>query len=164
MMMKRLFDFSKKITDYIFAVKLHRRFCEDSRFKWVKSICERAGVVYIEPDEDVYPYLAITGILVTDYSSIYYDYLISGRPIVFFKPDVAQYTQSRQISNYEFEQDIEVGPTFSLPENLIEAIEEAGSDLYSNNCSLLAKKFHSLPHDGLATKRAAEFICSILRV
>ncbi|MCU1585659.1 MAG: glycosyltransferase [Microbacteriaceae bacterium] len=39
--------------------------------------------------------LGLTSTLVTDYSSIFFDYLQSERPIVFFTPDVAEYSASR---------------------------------------------------------------------
>ncbi|OFE14573.1 hypothetical protein BA895_09445 [Humibacillus sp. DSM 29435] len=39
--------------------------------------------------------LAITDVLVTDYSSIFFDFLATGRPIVFFTPDAARYDDHR---------------------------------------------------------------------
>ena len=39
--------------------------------------------------------LGLTGILVTDYSSIFFDFLATSRPIVFFTPDASSYTESR---------------------------------------------------------------------
>lgn len=39
--------------------------------------------------------LGITSVLVTDYSSIFFDFLASTRPIVFYTPDDASYSESR---------------------------------------------------------------------
>lgn len=44
---------------------------------------------------DVTPALPAVDMLITDYSSIAYDFALTGRPIVFLAPDVAAYTASR---------------------------------------------------------------------
>ena len=44
---------------------------------------------------DITPVLPAVDLLVTDYSSIAYDFALLGRPIVFLAPDVAAYTASR---------------------------------------------------------------------
>jgi len=39
--------------------------------------------------------LAFTQVLVTDYSSIFFDFLATGRPMIFLTPDIAQYSDYR---------------------------------------------------------------------
>ena len=43
---------------------------------------------YIDADE----LLSITDILISDYSSIFFDFLITGRPVIFYVPDLKEYT------------------------------------------------------------------------
>ncbi len=44
------------------------------------------------PSEDLLP---VIDILITDYSSIFYDYITLLKPVVLFVPDIAEYTRSR---------------------------------------------------------------------
>lgn len=39
--------------------------------------------------------LAVTDILISDYSSIYFDFMVTGRPILFYIPDIDSYTDYR---------------------------------------------------------------------
>jgi CDP-glycerol glycerophosphotransferase len=47
------------------------------------------------PANDV---LAVTDVLVTDYSSIFVDFLATGRPVLFFAPDLDDYTATRGLN------------------------------------------------------------------
>ncbi|WP_103064110.1 CDP-glycerol glycerophosphotransferase family protein [Actinomyces qiguomingii] len=46
-------------------------------------------------DVDLYDLLAVADVLVTDYSSVYFDYLVRDRPIVFYCYDLESYTSER---------------------------------------------------------------------
>lgn len=50
-----------------------------------------SNVVVVDPGADAYPLLRSAATLVTDYSSIYFDFLFVGRRIVFFPFDLDQY-------------------------------------------------------------------------
>ena len=53
---------------------------------------------FITPRTDLYPVLRETSLLITDYSSVMFDYLLLDRPIVLFRPDHQDYiTRSRQL-------------------------------------------------------------------
>jgi CDP-glycerol glycerophosphotransferase len=68
--------------------------------------------------------LGITSALVTDYSSIFFDFLASNRPIVFFTPDVASYSESR--GTYFAPSELP-GPVCSTLPELADAIAASGS-------------------------------------
>ena len=48
------------------------------------------------PETDVYPYLQNTDVLITDYSSVYYDYLLLEKDIVLFLFDRERYVSENR--------------------------------------------------------------------
>ncbi len=63
--------------------------------------------------------LAVTDALVTDYSSLYFDYLSTERPIVFYTPDLDQYASGRGL--YRRPED--------LPGPVVRTIDDAAAKL-----------------------------------
>lgn len=51
------------------------------------------GVVFVTPRTDAYPLLGQASALVTDYSSVMFDYLHTGRPLLLYRPDHEAYVQ-----------------------------------------------------------------------
>lgn len=69
----------------LIVIKLHPFMHGRYRFEQYPGLLEYA------PLGDIYPLMAKCDLLITDYSSIYLDYLLLDRPIVFFAYDLAQY-------------------------------------------------------------------------
>lgn len=53
------------------------------------------GCVQISADADLHAYLGLCDVLVTDYSSIALDFLLTRRPVVYFMPDLERYAATR---------------------------------------------------------------------
>jgi CDP-glycerol glycerophosphotransferase (TagB/SpsB family) len=49
----------------------------------------------LDPRDDVYPFLRQADMLMTDYSSVFYDLLLIDRPVLFYAPDFEAYVSSR---------------------------------------------------------------------
>ena len=56
---------------------------------------EKAGGKYIPQSIDTDELMSVTDILVSDYSSIFFDFLLTHRPIIFYIPDVESYKEYR---------------------------------------------------------------------
>lgn len=61
------------------------------------------NVEVLDAKEDVYDYLHLTDMLITDYSSVYFDYLLSGKPILFFPYDYQTYLNNERGFNFDYD-------------------------------------------------------------
>jgi len=51
--------------------------------------------VVLQPDDDLNAYLPLCSALITDYSSVAFDFMLLDRPILYFVPDLEHYRRSR---------------------------------------------------------------------
>lgn len=70
---------------------------------------------------DIYPVLACMDLLVTDYSSIYFDFMLLNKPIIFFDYDKASYEANMGGFAYPYE-DFTPGVKVGNQDQLLEAI------------------------------------------
>ena len=62
-----------------------------------------SNILFHSTHGDVYPLLKYTDILITDYSSVSFDFLLLDRPIIFFDYDREEYEANMQGFLYEYE-------------------------------------------------------------
>ncbi len=94
----------KKIEIFLNKIKalMIIKFHPDPNFNY-QLFKDCKNILFYDNDKDVYPILKITDCLITDYSSIYMDYLLLDNPIIFFPYDYNKYiTKDREI---QFEYD-----------------------------------------------------------
>jgi CDP-glycerol glycerophosphotransferase (TagB/SpsB family) len=110
-------------------------FCEERGFEFVFKFhpYERGAAAVtgrhlhvLDPHGDVYPLLPHMACLVTDYSSIYMDYLLLDRPVYFLVPDLHQYIAGDREIQFDFES-MTPGPKFEDWDSLLEGILQAES-------------------------------------
>ena len=76
------------------------------------------GVRFVAPRTDLYPLLREASALVTDYSSVMFDYLLLDRPVLLFRPDHRDYQASSRALD-ERKLDPLPGPVLSDAEALL---------------------------------------------
>lgn len=86
----RRLDYELEKNNAIFFLKLHP-LTKDVNIQGYKNI------VQISNDTDIYPFLKFVDILITDYSSIFFDFLPLDREIIFIPYDYENYIKNRQL-------------------------------------------------------------------
>ncbi len=94
------FDAYLKKQGYVFYTKLHPKSKLCKKFEQIKA--ER--IINISAEADPYTFLSLCDNLVTDYSSIYSDYLMLNRPSVLFPFDFSEYTKDTRECYFTYEE------------------------------------------------------------
>jgi len=84
--LEKLNDFLINIDGYI-LMKFH------PSIKIQQDYNKKERIIYLPGSMDIYPILNKIDILVTDYSSIFLDFLVTGKPIIFFAYDLKNYLE-----------------------------------------------------------------------
>jgi CDP-glycerol glycerophosphotransferase (TagB/SpsB family) len=81
------------------------------------------GITVLSAEDDADAYLPLCDVLVTDYSSLAFDFMLLQRPIVYFVPDIDEYASNRGF--YFPPEEMMPGPLIRDPRDLAGAIEAA---------------------------------------
>lgn len=119
------------------------------------------GFVYDVSDiDDINSLYIISDMLITDYSSVFFDYANLKRPIIFYMYDLEYYRDKANGFYFDIEKELP-GPIVKTDDELIEEIKKASTDFkYSGKYEAFNKKFNYLD-DGQASKRVIEEIIKI---
>ncbi len=88
-----------KENEILFCTKLHPK----SKLRKEFDAISGNNILVIDADTDPYVFLEVADVLVTDYSSIYFDFLLTGRPIVFFNYDLNEYLRDSREMYFDYE-------------------------------------------------------------
>jgi|CXWL01.1.fsa_nt_gi CDP-glycerol glycerophosphotransferase (TagB/SpsB family) len=82
--------------NYLLVLSLHPKYRDQTRSLSYPNI-------HFLEDSDVYPLLPMFDVLINDYSSIFTDFLLLDRPIIFYPYDLKEYTEKEGLSfdNYD---------------------------------------------------------------
>ncbi|MCP3914776.1 MAG: hypothetical protein GY711_04350 [bacterium] len=107
-------DAQMKALDAMFFIKFHP--VEATRYSF-----DYPNIVQLFQDTDVYDVLPHTTALISDYSSIIFDYMLLNRPIVYYTPDLDEFVSTSRALNFD-PLEIAVGPVCANSEELFAAL------------------------------------------
>ena len=110
---------------------------------------------------DVYPILKYTDCLISDYSSVYFDYLLLDKPILYYVPDLEEY-QEQCRGFYGPYEELTAGIKSKNEEELLKAMQDVinGIDNYKEQRKVLRDKMFKY-QDGRNCERVLEWIKSL---
>ena len=139
-------------------------FGEQYKIKWILKLHYKHDipintekykhVIEYDKTADIYPLLAITDLLITDYSSIYLDFLLLNKPIVFYPYDEVEYVNGERELLLDYDS-VTPGPKVYNQEELLNRVKDfvvAKEDRFQEERELLRKSFFEY-RDGKSCER-----------
>lgn len=119
------------------------------------------NIVVVPESIDIYPLLERIDVLITDYSSIFFDFLLLDRPILFYPYDFQRYVQKRGLY-FDYPKFVP-GPKAFTAEELNDAIESVlqEGDEYEEQRRRLRDEFFD-SQDGKSAERIHDFVKSTM--
>ena len=114
---------------------------------------EQSSVIHFHNKEEIYSELSSFDMLITDLSSVYCDYLLLDRPIVFSAFDIAGYLAQDRSLYYEYD-DVTPGPKAENWDEVVASLRHFfdDPDWYKEERQLIKQRFNSY-QDGKSCER-----------
>jgi CDP-glycerol glycerophosphotransferase len=137
--------------DHVFLVRGHHHMADD-----VPAGMRGGFAINVTAYPDITELFLVSDVLVTDYSSAMFDYAVTGRPMLFFTYDLAEYRDSLRGFYFDFEAEAP-GPLLASSAEVIEAVRDIDSIAvsYRDAYRRFAARFSSLD-DGKAAARICD--------
>lgn len=155
----RLEEFNKFLADnnMLFYTKMHPKSKLKEKFSEVKY----SNIINIAADVDPYTFLKECDMLVTDYSSIYSDYLMLNRPSVLFPFDFEEYSRETRECYFTYEEYMPELRTYTM-EELEEGILKVLKEDYCEEGRIELRNRIFSSSDGMSSERLVKKIKKIL--
>ncbi|NLO08698.1 MAG: CDP-glycerol glycerophosphotransferase family protein [Clostridiales bacterium] len=116
------------------------------------------GFVYdFDKDYDISLLYLVSDMLVTDYSSVMFDYSILKRPMLFYCYDLCEYKDTLRGFYFDFMNEAP-GPVVETTEALIESIKAYDNENYKDKYEAFISKYNHAD-DGKAAGKVIDLIC-----
>ena len=134
---------------------------------WEKNLQLTSDLTHIidisKKDIDVQEILIHTDVLITDYSSVFFDFMSTKKPVIFYTYDYQDYLSKCRGMYYDFKQELQ-GPFADDEESLIDYIKSyekwSINPDYIKKYNLVLDKFNSF-QDANSSKRLIDFLYPI---
>jgi CDP-glycerol glycerophosphotransferase len=142
----------KELSDeYVIIVKYH--YLVKDNINWDKY----KGFVYdFDLGFDIAELYLVSDILITDYSSVMFDYSLLKRPMFFYAYDLDNYKNNLRGFYFDFMKEVP-GPITLTTQELVQSIQDYNSEEYLDKYQAFTAKFNSVD-DGCASKNVVKII------
>lgn len=137
--------------DYILLVKAHYLVGLD-----LDTSVYRDFLYCFGADFDITELYLVSDLLITDYSSVMFDYSILRRPMLFYAYDLENYREHLRGFYFDYEREVP-GPVVTTTRQLVEAILADNYSAYQERYDAFVKKFNHAD-DGKASERIVNLI------
>ncbi len=147
---------SKLREDYVLILRLHYLIADSINLEGVEDFAYN-----LSSYDDISELYLVSDVLITDYSSVFFDYANLHRPILFFTYDIENYRDMLRGFYFDFEH-LAPGPLLKESDEVIAAIESIDqlSENYKQRFMKFNERFCAL-EDGNAAKRIVEHVFKI---
>lgn len=138
--------------DYVIVLRMHYLVAENFDLEKYKGFVMDCSLY-----EDIRDLYLISDLLITDYSSVFFDYANLKRPMLFFVPDLEDYRDNLRGFYFNFEKEAP-GPLLKITQEVIDQIKSLSENPKNNNVlESFYEKFCYL-ENGDSTKKVVEKI------
>ncbi|PMO99175.1 hypothetical protein BCS96_10265 [Vibrio breoganii] len=128
--------------------------------KIVSSI-NNATNIHISHEDDIYDSISNYSCLITDFSSIYLDFILTDKPIIFAPFNFEEYIEEERNLYYDYDEVTYAPYCYDWNQVVDRVIEVKNTSHITENMQLLRRKFH-LYKDGYSSSRLHKKISDIL--
>ncbi len=114
------------------------------------------GVIDVTTYPEITDLYLVADVCITDYSSVMFDFTITGKPILFFVPDLAEYRDTMRGTYFDLG-DVSPGPMLETTGEVLEALRsvDAVSARFADRYAAWAARFDPWD-DGRAAERVVD--------
>lgn len=139
--------------DYVILLKYHYMVREKLQVEQYRGFYR-----VVEQEVDISELYLVSDMLITDYSSVMFDYSLLYRPILFYVYDLKEYEEELRGFYFDFVEEAP-GPLFTSSRELVSMVKNYYPEDYTDKYKAFCEKYHTF-ENGNAAKRAVRLLAS----